>query len=169
MAAGRKTGGGSRKGRPNKLTADLKTMILGALDKAGGEEYLMRQANENPSAFMTLLGKVLPLQLQGDKQNPLPISVSFEERRRQAVEAVRAAFAERPTEREVELAAEKAREVEQRCSVPDPDQGERAEAETGRSATREFAREGSLGSAPEISRLPARYRPPRLLGSGWAG
>src|SRR5215471_19287010 len=35
-------------------------------------------------------------------------------------------------------------------------------AETGRSATREFPREGSLESAPEVGRLPARYRPPRL-------
>src|SRR5262252_4400810 len=168
MAAGRKTGGGSRKGRPNKLTADLKTMILGALDKAGGEEYLMRQANENPSAFMTLLGKVLPLQLQGDKQNPLPISVSFEERRRQAVEAVRAAFAERP--REIEDVAEKAQEIEQRNNVPDAETAaEPTTAEPERPKVREFAREGSLGSVPEISRLPARYRPPRLLRSGWAG
>lgn len=44
MAKGVKTGGGSRKGVPNKLTADLKAMILGALDKAGGEKYLLTQA-----------------------------------------------------------------------------------------------------------------------------
>jgi len=59
--------------------------------------------------------------------------------------------------------------VAMRARAPDPDQGERAAAETGRSATREFPREGSLESAPEVGRLPARYRPPRLLGSGWAG
>ena len=64
----------------------------------------------------------------------------------------RSAFAERPTEREVEMAAEKAREVEQRCSVPDPDQGERAAAETGRSATREFAREGALEAGRPLAR-----------------
>ena len=40
-------------------------MILGALDKAGGEAYLARQANENPASFLTLVGKVLPLQLAG--------------------------------------------------------------------------------------------------------
>ena len=46
--AGRKPGsqktGGRQKGTPNKLTADVKAMILGALDKAGGEKYLLTQA-----------------------------------------------------------------------------------------------------------------------------
>jgi hypothetical protein len=55
-----KTGGGSRKGIPNKNTAELKDMILNALGKAGGENYLYKQAFENPSAFMTLISKVLP-------------------------------------------------------------------------------------------------------------
>jgi len=40
-------------------------MILGALDDAGGQQYLARQAEQNPTAFMTLLGKVLPMQLAG--------------------------------------------------------------------------------------------------------
>ena len=57
--------GGSRLGKPNKVTTALKDMILGALDKAGGEAYLARQANENPASFLTLVGKVLPLQLAG--------------------------------------------------------------------------------------------------------
>jgi hypothetical protein len=35
-------------------------MILGALDDAGGQDYLAEQAYNNPSAFMALLGKVLP-------------------------------------------------------------------------------------------------------------
>jgi hypothetical protein len=61
----RTSGQGRPKGVPNKLTAALKDMILQALDGAGGVEYLARQANENPSAFMALLGKVLPLQLAG--------------------------------------------------------------------------------------------------------
>ena len=32
--------GGSRKGKPNKLTGDVKAMILEALDRAGGASYL---------------------------------------------------------------------------------------------------------------------------------
>jgi putative NADH-flavin reductase len=59
--ANEKTGGATDRndpaGRLRLLETNAKAMILGALDKAGGEEYLMRQANENPSAFMTLLGK----------------------------------------------------------------------------------------------------------------
>ena len=46
-------------------------MIVQALDKAGGVDYLIAQAGENPTAFMTLLGKVLPLQVAGDPDNPL--------------------------------------------------------------------------------------------------
>jgi len=61
---GRKTGGRVA-GVPNKLTADLKAMILGALDDAGGQNYLADQAIKSPGAFLTLVGKVLPMQLEG--------------------------------------------------------------------------------------------------------
>ena len=62
--------------RPNRVPKALKEMILGALDKAGGEQYLSQQAEENPTAFLTLIGKVLPLQVQGDKDAPLQITVT---------------------------------------------------------------------------------------------
>jgi hypothetical protein len=43
--AGRKPGspktGGRKKGTPNKLTADVKAMVLEALDRAGGVSYLL--------------------------------------------------------------------------------------------------------------------------------
>ncbi len=65
--AGRKPGGprtgGRQKGTPNKITRDLKEMILGALDDAGGRRYLSQQAEKNPAAFLTLVGKVLPMQV----------------------------------------------------------------------------------------------------------
>ena len=51
---------GKPKGAVNKTTKALKDMILGALDKAGGEDYLLEQAHNNPGAFLTLIGKVLP-------------------------------------------------------------------------------------------------------------
>lgn len=50
----------------NRLTADVNAMILTALSNAGGAEYLLEQSRKNPVAFMTLVGKVLPLQLAGD-------------------------------------------------------------------------------------------------------
>ena len=38
-------------------------MILAALDEVGGHWYLVEQARANPSAFLTLVGKVLPMQV----------------------------------------------------------------------------------------------------------
>lgn len=63
--------GGRTKGRPNKLTADVKGMILAALDKAGGVDYLLEQSQKNPAAFMTLVGKVLPTTLASDPDSPV--------------------------------------------------------------------------------------------------
>ena len=57
--------GGRPKGGLNKVTADLKAMILGALDDAGGQKYLKEQATLNPNAFMALVGKVLPMTVTG--------------------------------------------------------------------------------------------------------
>ena len=65
-------GVGRKKGVPNKTTKALKEMILTALEKSergGGVAYLTRQANENPVAFMTLLGKVLPMTVEGTGDN----------------------------------------------------------------------------------------------------
>src|SRR3954454_17584270 len=73
MARSRTSGQGRPKGSPNKFNADLRAMILGALDAAGGERYLARCATENPVAFMGLLGKVLPLQVSGEEGRPLAI------------------------------------------------------------------------------------------------
>jgi hypothetical protein len=56
-------GPGRPKGVPNKVTSELKAMILGALDEAGGKEYLVQQAKENPNAFMTLVGKYIPAEV----------------------------------------------------------------------------------------------------------
>lgn len=46
-------------------------MIVEALDKAGGVKYLVKQANKNPAAFLGLVGKVMPLMVHGDKNNPI--------------------------------------------------------------------------------------------------
>lgn len=64
-------GKGRKKGVPNKVTKELKDMILQALDDSGGVEYLKTQAIENPTAFLTLVGKVLPLTISGDKDSPI--------------------------------------------------------------------------------------------------
>lgn len=64
-------GKGRQKGVPNKATTAIKDMIIQALSKAGGVDYLERQAAENPGPFLTLIGKVLPLQITGDPAAPL--------------------------------------------------------------------------------------------------
>lgn len=62
----RKKTGGRKAGTPNKLTATVKMMVLGALDKKGGQRWLERQMDKYPQAFLTLLGKIIPTQIVGD-------------------------------------------------------------------------------------------------------
>jgi len=68
-------GKGRPKGSVNKSTALLKDAILKAADQAGGKAgligYLKTQAKENPGPFMSLLGKVLPLQITGKDGGPI--------------------------------------------------------------------------------------------------
>lgn len=73
--AGRKKGtpktGGRTKGTPNKFSGDVKAMILEALDKVGGVDYLAAKAESHPQAFVSLIGRVLPMTVSGDPNNPL--------------------------------------------------------------------------------------------------
>jgi len=62
---GRAKTGGRIKGTPNRITVDLKEMILGALNAKGGQAYLEKCADENPVAFMSLLGRILPMESPG--------------------------------------------------------------------------------------------------------
>jgi hypothetical protein len=66
-------GKGRPKGSQNKTTTLLKDAILKAADQAGGKDglvgYLRIQAAENPGPFMSLLGKVLPTQVEGPGPN----------------------------------------------------------------------------------------------------
>ncbi len=82
MATGRKTGG-RKKGTPNKTTSALKEAILQAAEQSGEDQrgkdglvgYLRRVANDDVKAFSGLLGKVLPLQVANDPDNPIQIIV----------------------------------------------------------------------------------------------
>lgn len=79
-----KPGPGRPKGVPNKSTQLLKDAILLAAQRAGGDgeegiaSYLQVQARENPGPFMALLGKVLPMTVAGDKDNPLSLVTRIE-------------------------------------------------------------------------------------------
>lgn len=63
--------GGRKKGTPNKVTVAVKEMVIAALDKAGGIDYLVTQASSNPNAFLSLVGRVIPTQLTGDPTAPI--------------------------------------------------------------------------------------------------
>jgi hypothetical protein len=75
---GARAGAGRPKGAPNKINGELKEMILGALERAGGVTYLTSQAKKNPKAFLALLGKVLPMTIAGDPNAPVKLVVSWE-------------------------------------------------------------------------------------------
>jgi hypothetical protein len=79
---GHKKVGGRRKGPINKNSQLLKEAILQAGAEAhidGLTGFLTQQANVNPTSFLTLLGKILPLQLaEQDEDDYEPITeVSF--------------------------------------------------------------------------------------------
>ena len=57
-------GKGRPKGIPNKSTAAIKDMLLASLDAVGGQSYFMRQAEENPNAYMSLIGKIIPAEVK---------------------------------------------------------------------------------------------------------
>lgn len=71
MALGKKTGG-RKAGTPNKINADLKNMVLEALEQAGGVGYLVDRAHDTKTApaFLALVGKVLPMTVAGDPNSP---------------------------------------------------------------------------------------------------
>ncbi len=69
-------GSGRAKGSLNKNTKQLKDMILKALDGVGGVEYLQERATDpkTAGAFLGLIGKVLPMTIVGDADNPIAIT-----------------------------------------------------------------------------------------------
>jgi hypothetical protein len=74
-------GPGRPKGVPNKTTTLLKDAVLKAAETAGGGEpngllsYLTEQATRHPTAFMTLLGKLLPTPVSGEDDRDLRITI----------------------------------------------------------------------------------------------
>jgi len=68
---------GRPKGVLNKNNQQIRDIIVQTLDNLGGTEYLMEVARSHPAAFMSLIGKTMPLQVVGDKENPLKLEFSW--------------------------------------------------------------------------------------------
>lgn len=73
-------GKGRVKGSKNVYTREVKEMILQALEGAGGVDYLVARAQDpkTASAFLGLVGKVLPMQVTGADNGPLEHSIVLE-------------------------------------------------------------------------------------------
>ncbi len=65
--------GGRRKGTPNLLTGEIKTLVMGAMRDLGGKRWLVQQARKNPAAFMVLFGKLIPHEVTGAGGGPIRI------------------------------------------------------------------------------------------------
>lgn len=76
-------GKGRKKGVPNKTTALLKEAVLTAAARTGhdkeGKEgligYCRYLAENEPRAFATLLGRIIPMQVEGDGGTPLQVII----------------------------------------------------------------------------------------------
>lgn len=76
---GARPGAGRPKGSLDKGNALIREMIVEALHGVGGVTYLQEKAESHPQAFMALIGKVMPVQVEGgDKPIEHSIKVVFE-------------------------------------------------------------------------------------------
>lgn len=73
---GRRPGAGRPKGSLDKGNAMIREMVVEALSQVGGVDYLARQAEEKPVAFLGLVGKVMPIQITGDGGGPVEHSIT---------------------------------------------------------------------------------------------
>lgn len=76
---GARPGAGRPKGSLDKGNALIREMIVEALEGVGGVQYLQETAQSHPAAFMALIGKVMPIQVEGgDKPIQHSMKVTFE-------------------------------------------------------------------------------------------
>jgi len=76
---GPRNGAGRPKGSKDKGNALIREMIVQALDAAGGVSYLQEKAESHPQAFLALIGKVMPIQVEGgDSPVQHTMKVTFE-------------------------------------------------------------------------------------------
>lgn len=81
---GARPGAGRPKGSLDKGNAMIREMIVEALDGVGGVTYLQEVARSHPTAFLGLVGKVMPIQVnaavdvEGEVQHTHKVELDFE-------------------------------------------------------------------------------------------
>ena len=70
---------GNRNRGPSKLTREVREMLLQALEEEGGVGYLRWAARNQPAAFLSLLGRLLPAEVKASLDHrggePMKITV----------------------------------------------------------------------------------------------
>jgi hypothetical protein len=72
-------GPGRPKGMPNKTTASVKAAIIEAFEKRGGVPALVRWAEDDPTEFYKLWGRIAPTEVEvsGPQGGPVEMTVRF--------------------------------------------------------------------------------------------
>ena len=58
--------GGRKKGVPNKFTIEVRDMVKAALEGVGGVAYLEQQARDSPAAFLSLVARLIPREIEAN-------------------------------------------------------------------------------------------------------
>ena len=71
--------GGRPVGTKNKTTRQIKDMVTQALERAGGVHYLVKCAHDpkTASAFLSLVGKIVPLQVNANVDGAIKLELSW--------------------------------------------------------------------------------------------
>ena len=69
--------GGRAKGTPNNVNQSIREAIQMAFEQAGGVEYLVRLAQEDPKTFVPILIKTMPPEPRVPQENGLNIHIDL--------------------------------------------------------------------------------------------
>lgn len=75
MAKGRKTGG-RKPGSPNRVTVAVKEALQQTFSELGGVESLKAWAQENPTAFYNLWGKLIPTEVKAVHEGDMIFTIA---------------------------------------------------------------------------------------------
>jgi hypothetical protein len=81
---GRAKTGGRRPGVRNRFTRDVKEAVLNALERLGGDDWLVKLGRREAKAFATLLSKTMPLQVTASRAGDDPDEIAAKVRQRLA-------------------------------------------------------------------------------------